>query len=106
MMSAPSTPGTSHTPYMKPCAGGKPAKAAAVVFHSWPHAQKTTPKATASDDATTMSTVRQRRRETAGSAVVGGRTVVGLVMAVLPTPCAGITQIRYEGLRALPHSQR
>jgi hypothetical protein len=25
---------------------------------------------------------------------------------VEPTPCAGITRIRFEGLRRMPHSQR
>ena len=58
MISAPSTPGSSQTPYMKPCAGGKPVNAGCAVFHSWPHAQKMTPNAAAIDDATTMSTVR------------------------------------------------
>src|SRR5215210_1137274 len=81
--SAPRTPGTSHTPYMKPCAGGNAAKAAPVVFQSCPHAQNTTPKATAMEEATTMSTVRQRRGAgRAGSTAVGPWTAVEVVLSV------------------------
>jgi hypothetical protein len=61
-------------------------------YHSRPHAQKTTPKATAMMEATTISTVRQRN--------VGEEPTLELLMRItLLTPCAGITQIRFEGLR-------
>ena len=61
MMRAPSTPGSSQTPYMTPCAGGKAANAGPRAPHGRFQAQKTTPKATAITAATTMSTVRQVR---------------------------------------------
>src|SRR5688500_15013060 len=60
MIIAPTTPGSSQTPYMKPCSGGKPVKAGPAAAQAWFQAQKTTPNATARTAATTMSTVRQR----------------------------------------------
>ena len=78
MIRAPSTPGISQTPYMKPWAGGNPVNAGCAAFHSWPQAQKMTPKAAAIDDATTMSTVRH---DDPGAAVV---VVCAVVMVSLP----------------------
>ena len=50
---------TNHTPYKRFCAGGTAANAGVVADHTSPHAQKTTPNATAIAAVTTMSTVRQ-----------------------------------------------
>src|SRR5487761_2382185 len=86
------TPGASQMPYITACAGGKPAKAGDVVVQSCDHPQKTTPPATAMTDATTMSTVRQRRRGCASSTRVP-------VLTMTLTPFAGITQSRFKGLR-------
>src|SRR5689334_17884074 len=82
--------------------------ASAGPFQSRPHAQKMTPNATATIEAMTMSMVRQRlfmmppsgyREEThvmAGAAVPRRRRGWRKDRA----SCAGITQIRYEGLRS------
>src|SRR4029453_16457373 len=55
----PSTPGMSHTPYMKARPGS--GMASAGPFQSRPQAQNMTPNAAAMTAATTMSTVRHRR---------------------------------------------
>ena len=60
-MSGASTAGSSQTPYMTACPGGKAANGAPAAAQSSPQAQKTTPKATPRTAVTTMSTVRQRR---------------------------------------------
>jgi 2-dehydro-3-deoxygluconokinase len=114
--SAPSTPGSSHTPYISPCSGGRKAKALPVAAYSRFQAQKTTPKATAITAATTTSTVRQVLVAVSGrvpaprelvvvmcspSGVVDGRCCFeDRFPADDPTPCAGMTQIRFEGLRS------
>ena len=95
-MSGATTAGSSQTPYMKAWAGGNAAKAAPVAFHSRPQAQKTTPNATPRTAVTTMSTVRQR---VAGGGIGRRRTDGLLGHGFLQTPCAGMTRIRFEGLR-------
>jgi hypothetical protein len=66
-----------------------------------------TPNATAITAATTTSMVRHRgvvfceaNQEKTHAAPGGHRTAARL--EVDRTPCAGITQIRFEGLRAVP----
>src|SRR6267143_640064 len=61
MMSPPRTAGMSQTPEMMYCAGVTATKMGFVASHTEFHAQKTTPNATASAAATTMSTVRHVR---------------------------------------------
>ena len=57
-ISPPSTAGSSQTPYSSAWLGGNPAKAPVVAVHRLFQAQNTTPNATPSTDATTMSMVR------------------------------------------------
>ncbi|GAB3943186.1 hypothetical protein GCM10027614_31470 [Micromonospora vulcania] len=83
-----------------------------------PQAQKMTPKATAITEATTMSMVRQRlvvlsmldsqfkRKNQEKTHAARPVAPDGGAAGGRPNSCAGITQIRFEGLRACPHSQR
>jgi hypothetical protein len=83
MTSGPSTAGTSQTPYMKACDGGNAVNAVDVVFQRFPHAQKTTPKATAMAEATTTSTVRQDFVDRSVSVTPVGPVVVVVMCSLL-----------------------
>src|SRR2546425_660619 len=85
----PRTAGMSQTPEIRYCAAGSAVKAGAVAAHSAFQAQKTTPNATAMTAATTTSTVRQ-----------AGVVVDARGSAMVTTPYADMTQIRFEGLRS------
>ena len=122
------TPGTSQTPYINACPGGNALKAGSSTAHNVFHAQNTTPKATPSTAVTTRSTVRQPLAAVPGRVGLGSccllmcylplirrvasrarhyaeaarHEVVAAPQRVTVTPCAGITRIRFEGLRAYP----
>src|SRR5579859_1671287 len=89
MTKPPRTAGMSQTPEMRYCAAGRASKAGEVAAQRAFQAQNTTPNATAITAATTMSTVRQAVMED------GARR-----SAMVTTPYADMTQIRFEGLRS------